>query len=246
VTLAWLAAGPASVVGARGALVQPTASGPARLVSTSHGASASLTAAASRPDRAPSSIPEQAALIERTLARAPWAAAAPARIRVDSATSLRLAARLLQSLRAGADPLDAGLVVGLPSSPEMLTELDAAARRPVPCLSRLTPEASLEALRLAARAAASGPFVLGSGASPAGPRALRPAAHALVAEGVPPESVLQALTSTAARAASAGDRGRIAPGAIADLVLWDGDPLHGASRPLRAWVAGEEVHAAHP
>jgi imidazolonepropionase-like amidohydrolase len=34
----------------------------------------------------------------------------------------------------------------------------------------------------------------------------------------------------------------IAAGHPADLVLWSGDPVSCASRPLRAWVAGVEIH----
>lgn len=47
----------------------------------------------------------------------------------------------------------------------------------------------------------------------------------LVAAGLTPIEALRAATSTPARRFGLGDRGRIAPGACADLLLVDGDPL---------------------
>jgi imidazolonepropionase-like amidohydrolase len=47
----------------------------------------------------------------------------------------------------------------------------------------------------------------------------------LVAAGLTPVEALRAATSTPARRFGLGDRGRIAPGACADLLLVDGDPL---------------------
>lgn len=235
VTLAWLAAGPTSIIGARGALIQSSPSGPPRILAASHGLCASLSDAASQPDRAPTSVPQQADLIARVAAE--HSGEAPLRVRFDDAGSARVAARLTATT---------GLAVGLSSTDEALVEVlsaPGAAGRARLCLSGLGPSSSMEQLRLAAAAASSSRVVLGSGSSIAGPRALRWAAAALVAQGVPAERVLTALTREAAQASRAGHRGVIERGAIADLVLWSGDPVSPASRVLRAWVSGEEVHA---
>jgi len=37
-----------------------------------------------------------------------------------------------------------------------------------------------------------------------------------------------------------GDRGRLAPGAAGDIVIWSGDPLELSSFPERVWIAGAE------
>src|SRR5436190_2029126 len=95
VTLAWLAPGPSSIVGARGALVQPTASGPARVLDADHGLTGSLADAASQFDRAPSSVPEQAELIARVMDATP--ATGPRRVRFDDAGSARLATELAKA-----------------------------------------------------------------------------------------------------------------------------------------------------
>jgi imidazolonepropionase-like amidohydrolase len=89
-----------------------------------------------------------------------------------------------------------------------------------------------------------GEMAFGSGASVAGPFAVRLAAARLVEEGADPARLLRALTSGAASILGDPARGRIAEGAVADLVLWSGDPTDLRSRPLRAWVAGEEVFHA--
>ena len=47
----------------------------------------------------------------------------------------------------------------------------------------------------------------------------------LVAAGLQPEDALRAATSTPARRFGLTDRGRIVPGALADLLLVDGDPI---------------------
>ncbi len=35
--------------------------------------------------------------------------------------------------------------------------------------------------------------------------------------------------------------GQVAPGQVADLVLWNGDPLESSSRPLGMWLDGKQV-----
>jgi len=66
----------------------------------------------------------------------------------------------------------------------------------------------------------------------------------LVAAGLTPVEALQGATSKAADVLRLSDRGRIAPGLRADLVLVDGDPTTdiSASRNVRGvWIGGERV-----
>jgi N-acetylglucosamine-6-phosphate deacetylase len=61
----------------------------------------------------------------------------------------------------------------------------------------------------------------------------------MVAAGMDPATVLASCTEVAARSLSRTDIGRIAPGALADLVWWDADWF-----PQRIWIGGEEIPAA--
>ena len=63
----------------------------------------------------------------------------------------------------------------------------------------------------------------------------------LVDAGMSPPSALAAATSVAARAFRMSDRGRIAPGMRADLLLVDGDPtadIHATRNIVRVWKKG--------
>ena len=73
-------------------------------------------------------------------------------------------------------------------------------------------------------------------------RRIRQYAGNAVAEGLPREVALAAITRTPAEVWGVGDRfGRIAPGLAADLVLWSGDPLELGSWVERMWVEGREL-----
>ncbi|WP_224370323.1 amidohydrolase family protein [Hyalangium versicolor] len=61
-----------------------------------------------------------------------------------------------------------------------------------------------------------------------------------VSWGLPHTEALQAITSSVADTFGV-EGGRIAPGAVADLVLWNGDPLESSSRVLGMWLAGKQV-----
>jgi N-acetylglucosamine-6-phosphate deacetylase len=61
----------------------------------------------------------------------------------------------------------------------------------------------------------------------------------MVAAGLDPAAVLASCTEVAARSLQRTDIGRLAPGALADLVLWDTE-----WRPQRVWVGGVEVSRA--
>ncbi|MBS0417050.1 MAG: amidohydrolase family protein [Proteobacteria bacterium] len=75
----------------------------------------------------------------------------------------------------------------------------------------------------------------------AGP-SMREGAGNAVAAGLPYNEALAAITSGAARVMGLDAKvGTLAPGADADLVIWDGDPLEPSSAPLQLYAAGEEV-----
>ena len=75
----------------------------------------------------------------------------------------------------------------------------------------------------------------------AGP-SLRTAAGLAAAYGLPDAVALAAITHTPALVWGLDPRiGTLVPGADADLVLWDGDPLEPASAPVAVFVAGREV-----
>ncbi len=70
-------------------------------------------------------------------------------------------------------------------------------------------------------------------------RKLRQLAGNAVANGLSWEDGLAGLTRVPAEALGVGDRiGSIAPGKIADLVLWDGDPLEVSALAQQVWLGG--------
>lgn len=73
------------------------------------------------------------------------------------------------------------------------------------------------------------------------PHQLRQAAGNAVAWGFPHAAALAAITRVPADIFGLKDAGRIQRGALANLVLWNGDPLELTSWPVRMFVRGEEV-----
>lgn len=75
--------------------------------------------------------------------------------------------------------------------------------------------------------------------------ALREGAGIAVANGLPYAQALRAITQSAARIwgdpSATGITGALVPGAAADLVLWDGDPLEPASAPAMVLSGGREI-----
>lgn len=70
-------------------------------------------------------------------------------------------------------------------------------------------------------------------------RKIRQLAGNAVANGLPWEEGLAGLTRVPAQAFGVGDRlGTIAPGRLADLVLWNGDPLDVANTAEQIWLGG--------
>ncbi|WP_114953729.1 amidohydrolase family protein [Sphingosinicella terrae] len=71
---------------------------------------------------------------------------------------------------------------------------------------------------------------------------LRTGAGLAVANGLPHDRALRAITAAPARIwGIAGGIGELRPGAPADLVIWDGDPLEPASAPVSVILAGREI-----
>ena len=73
-------------------------------------------------------------------------------------------------------------------------------------------------------------------------RKIRQLAGNAVANGLPWEDGLAGLTRVPAEAFGVGDRvGTIAPGKLADLVLWSGDPLDVANTAEQVWLGGRAI-----
>lgn len=73
-------------------------------------------------------------------------------------------------------------------------------------------------------------------------RKIRQLAGNAVAHGLPFDAALAALTANPADIFGLGAaRGRIAPGLVADLVLWSGDPLEVTTLADQVWIAGVPI-----
>jgi imidazolonepropionase-like amidohydrolase len=72
--------------------------------------------------------------------------------------------------------------------------------------------------------------------------ALREGAGIAVANGLPYAQALRAITQNAGRIwLDPAPAGTLVPGAAADLVIWDGDPLEPASAPVAMFLKGSEI-----
>lgn len=72
------------------------------------------------------------------------------------------------------------------------------------------------------------------------PWRVRQAAGTAIAWGLPWQEALKSMTLYPAQILGLPDRGQIAPGKIADLTVWSGDPLELSSRAERVFFAGNE------
>jgi hypothetical protein len=72
-------------------------------------------------------------------------------------------------------------------------------------------------------------------------RKIRQLAGNAVAHGLPWDEALAAITASPAEIFGLAQRGRIAVGQVADLVLWSGDPLEVTSIADQVWIAGHAV-----
>jgi imidazolonepropionase-like amidohydrolase len=73
-------------------------------------------------------------------------------------------------------------------------------------------------------------------------RKIRQLAGNAVAHGLPPDVALAGLTARPAEIFGlGGERGHVARGQVADLVLWSGDPLEVTTVPEQVWINGRAV-----
>lgn len=91
-------------------------------------------------------------------------------------------------------------------------------------------------------AAAGVDVALSSLGSASNVRILRQLAGIAVAQGLAPEAALAAITTVPARLFGL-DRGHLRPGAVADLVIWSGDPFELSTRAEQVFVAGKSQSA---
>ena len=52
---------------------------------------------------------------------------------------------------------------------------------------------------------------------------------------------LRALTSSPVEVFNLGDRGEIVAGKVADLIIWDADPLEPSSMPEKVFINGKDI-----
>lgn len=70
---------------------------------------------------------------------------------------------------------------------------------------------------------------------------IRHGAGVAVANGMSYQGAIKALTSSPVEVFNLGNRGEIAQGKIADLIIWDSDPLEPSSMPEKMFINGEDV-----
>jgi imidazolonepropionase-like amidohydrolase len=124
---------------------------------------------------------------------------------------------------------------------------DALARAEVPVVLQPSTAAPFSFEALAARDDAPRilrdggvPLVLSGGSTDNGTTRLRQEAGIAVAYGLSREEALRAITATPARALGLDDRGTIAKGKRADLVVWSGDPFETSTAAEVVLIAGEK------
>lgn len=76
-------------------------------------------------------------------------------------------------------------------------------------------------------------------------RKLRQWAGNAVRAGLPHADALRAVTAAPAAIAGLDDRGRLAPGQVADLVVWSGDPFELSTRAEQVWIGGARAPEGH-
>ncbi len=163
----------------------------------------------------------------------------PVVFEVDGAPDIRTALRLADEF---------GLRAVLLGATEGWVVADEIARVDVPVLvdplenlpARLdAPRARADNAERLRRAGVRVAFTL-RGDAPLASR-LRQAAGNAVANGFPRDAALAAITSVPADVFGVRDAGRIRRGALANLVVWNGDPLELTTWPTHMWIRGEEI-----
>ncbi len=70
---------------------------------------------------------------------------------------------------------------------------------------------------------------------------IRQGAGVAVANGMSYEGALKAITFSPVEIFKLGKRGQIAQGNIADLIIWDADPLEPSSMPEKVFINGKDI-----
>ena len=70
---------------------------------------------------------------------------------------------------------------------------------------------------------------------------IRQGAGVAVANGMSYAGALRALTSSPVKVFNLGDRGEIVAGKVADLIIWDADPLEPSSMPEKVFINGKDI-----
>lgn len=70
---------------------------------------------------------------------------------------------------------------------------------------------------------------------------IRQGAGVAVANGMSYAGALRALTSSPVEVFNLGDRGEIVAGKVADLIIWDADPLEPSSMPEKVFINGNDI-----
>ncbi len=70
---------------------------------------------------------------------------------------------------------------------------------------------------------------------------IRQGAGVAVANGMSYAGALRALTSSPVEVFNLGDRGEIVAGKVADLIIWDADPLEPSSMPEKVFINGKDI-----
>ena len=70
---------------------------------------------------------------------------------------------------------------------------------------------------------------------------IRQGAGVAVAHGMSYAGAMKALTLSPVEVFGLGDRGHLAPGKIADLIIWDADPLEPSSMPEKVFINGKDI-----
>ncbi|MCB9730656.1 MAG: amidohydrolase family protein [Deltaproteobacteria bacterium] len=157
---------------------------------------------------------------------------------VDRASDIEAALRLAS---------DFGLRLVVSGGAEAWMVADALARAKVPVIVDAMLNAPERFDRIRARAdnasllwAAGVPLLLTT-ASTHNARTLGQVAGNAVRAGLPVEAAMRALTETPARVFGIADRGRLAAGARANVVVWSGDPFEVSSAPERIFIGGRDI-----
>lgn len=136
-----------------------------------------------------------------------------------------------------------GAIVGLQRGEEIVDEIKEAGLAVV--LESIGAGAAPSRLDAAQAFAEKGvPFAFTADSERRGPASLRMTAATYIRRGLAPAAALTAMTAGAAGIAGVDDRGTLAAGKVADLVVWSGNPTDLTSRVQHVFAGGEHVHDA--